>query len=242
MKYLLMALMFLIRTPFYVDLKPSEKDFSRCTAFFPLVGVILGALITVVYYIAVPLGKEIAALIALTVYVYLALGFHLDGLADCFDGLASGKRGEELINIMKDSRIGTFAAISVFLALMSYLKLFTYVDYKTLLVFPVIGRCTMTIVASIYKPARKEGLGYLFSRDAGIKEFIIASVITLITGIIVLNIKFILPAIFAVIFALIFTKNISSRMDGINGDILGASLVLSEVMFLLAGHIEGMIV
>ena len=142
---------------------------------------------------------------------------------------------------MKDSRIGTFAAISIFLASMFYLKLFTYADYRILLIFPVAGRYTMTVTAAICKPARKDGLGYLFSNEAGFKEFAISTIITFAIGLAILKTRFIFPIVCAVIFAMIFTRNISSRMGGINGDIMGASLVLSEIMFLLTSYAEAMI-
>lgn len=227
--------------PFYIETNPSEKDFSASTAYFPVVGIVLGAVAAAVFYIASPLGKDIASLLTFTVYVYLALGFHLDGLADCFDGLAAGKRGEEMMNIMKDSRIGTFAAISLFLASAFYLKLFTYANYDALLIFPVVGRYTMTVTAAAFKPARKEGLGYLFSNEAGLKEFILSSVFTIIAGAAVMETGFLLPAACAVAAALIFVRNISSRLGGVNGDIMGASLVLSEIIFLLTAYAEGVI-
>ncbi len=241
MRLILIAFMFLVRAPFYIDIKTSDEDFSACTAYFPVVGILIGAVVSAVFYIVSPLGKDIASLIMFTVYVYIALGFHLDGLADCFDGLASGARGDDMIGIMKDSRIGAFAAISIFLASMFYIKLFTLMDYMALLVFPVAGRYAMTVTAVVRRPAREEGLGYLFSNKAGIREFVISTLITCAAGLALMKAGFILPAACSVIVSLVFSKNISSRMSGINGDVLGASLVLSEITFLLTAYAETII-
>ncbi len=241
MRLILIALMFLVRTPFYIDMKPTEKDFSGCTAYFPVVGILLGILVSAVFYIVSLLGKDIASLIALTVYVYVALGFHLDGLADCVDGLASGTRGKDFVSIMKDSRVGTFSVISIFLASVFYIKLVSYVDYRVLFTFPIAGRYSMTIMAVLFRPARKEGLGYMFCNKAGIREFIISTIITIAAGLFAMGVRFIFPAICAVIFALIFIRSISSRMGGINGDALGASLVLSEITYLLVSYAQAVI-
>ncbi|TZE80899.1 adenosylcobinamide-GDP ribazoletransferase [Calorimonas adulescens] len=241
MKHLLMAIMFLIRTPVYIDLKPEDDDFSRCTAFFPLVGIIPGGVVAGIIYLTEPLGREIAALLALTMYVYLTLGFHLDGMADCFDGLASGKKEEALMNVMKDSRIGTFAAASVSIALLFYFTLLRSADYRFLFFFPIAGRWTMTVVSSLYKPAKNEGLGYLFSKSAGIRELAIATSISCIIGFFLLGMRFVVPSVASIAASLMFAKNMSSRLGGINGDVLGASLVISEIVFLLTGDIMGVL-
>lgn len=110
------AFVFLTRLP--VGGFPYERaDFHWAAAHFPLVGAVLGCLSACVYVLAQPLGATAAALLALGTTALLTGAFHEDGLADTFDALGGSHNQARLFEILKDSRIGTYGAVALFVVL-----------------------------------------------------------------------------------------------------------------------------
>ncbi len=113
-----MALMFFTRIP--VPSLPDfrEEDLTRAARWFPGVGLLIGAIQAAVLLAAATILPPLAAaLLALAAALMATGAFHEDGLADSFDGLGGGYTREKVLEIMKDSRIGTFGAAALLLAL-----------------------------------------------------------------------------------------------------------------------------
>ena len=140
-----LAVGFLTRIPIPVKIDYSQALMNRSSLYFPLVGLLLGGL-----YAALFTG--LAAFWSLPVCIGLVLAFHLwttgafheDGLADSMDALGGGYTVARRLEIMKDSRIGTYGAVALFVAL--GLKVVLLMDaepvWLALLVTPAIGRLT----------------------------------------------------------------------------------------------------
>ncbi|WP_426011513.1 adenosylcobinamide-GDP ribazoletransferase [Caulobacter sp. DWR2-3-1b2] len=117
-KLFLCAVQFLTRLP-----APSFADFqadwiTRSARYFPLVGILVGALSAGVLLAAGQLWSgALPALLALAAGVLITGGFHEDGLADTADGLGGGQTPERRLEIMKDSRVGTYGVLALGLAL-----------------------------------------------------------------------------------------------------------------------------
>ncbi len=119
------ALMFLTRIP-TPPVAHSDRLLALSAAYFPLVGLIIGGLGAITYSIALAMwNPEIAVVLTLGVMIYATGGFHEDGLADTSDGIGGGWSTEDKLQIMKDSRIGTYGSLALVLALL--------VKYTTLL-------------------------------------------------------------------------------------------------------------
>ena len=91
---------------------------SQSTRYFPLVGVLVGLANVLVWWIAsrrLPASVSIGLMMAVS--MLLTGAFHEDGFADACDGLGGGGSKERVLAIMKDSRIGAFGAIGLFLML-----------------------------------------------------------------------------------------------------------------------------
>ena len=113
-----MALMFFTRIP--VPSLPDfrEEDLTNAARWFPAVGLLVGAIQALVLVAAAAILPPLAAgLLALAAALMATGAFHEDGLADSFDGLGGGYTREKVLEIMKDSRIGTFGAAALLLAL-----------------------------------------------------------------------------------------------------------------------------
>ncbi len=109
------ALRFLTICPTPPTNTVQEKDWlARALKYFPLVGIGIGAASGAMLLIATPLwGPVIAALLAVGTGAALTGALHEDGLADTFDAFGGGWTRERRLEIMKDSRIGTFGALAL---------------------------------------------------------------------------------------------------------------------------------
>jgi len=98
----------------------AERDWHWAAAHLPLVGIVVGGLCAATFWLAgwLGLGQELAAALALLASVTLTGAFHEDGLADSADGLGGAHGGKSALEIMKDSRIGTYGAVALGLSLL----------------------------------------------------------------------------------------------------------------------------
>src|SRR5262245_24122365 len=121
-RLVLIATQFLTRCPMPRNLETDEKELGQAARFFPLVGALVGASGALLH---AALSKFLPpSTCELLTMVYLSLitnAFHEDGLADAFDGFGGGWTRERALEIMRDSRVGTFGALAlIFLALAKY--------------------------------------------------------------------------------------------------------------------------
>jgi adenosylcobinamide-GDP ribazoletransferase len=89
---------------------------TRAARYYPVAGWLVGLISGVIFWCAAQFGNHaVAATLAITVGVLVTGGFHEDGLADSADGLGGGRTAEHRLEIMKDSRIGTFGGLALLL-------------------------------------------------------------------------------------------------------------------------------
>lgn len=250
MRVLLTALRFLTRVP--VGKYPKdEKRLGKSMAYFPIVGLILGGILVLVNWgFSILLAPLVADALTIIVLIILTGALHIDGFIDTIDGLSGGKTKEEILNIMKDSRVGAFGIIGIVSLIMFKLVLLyempLAIKKEAILLMPVMGRWAMVVASSLSLYARKEGTGKAFVNYCGRKELIIASLVTLIivggfSKILGLELfLFILAATF------LLMRFISRRINGMTGDTLGAINEIMEVgtlfiLFLLFNLIKGIL-
>lgn len=117
-RLLLVGIQFLTRIPTPQLTAFEETWITRATRYFPLVGQIVGGVCALVLIAASQIWSAgIAAALALAVGIALTGAFHEDGLADTADGLGGGQTPARRLEIMKDSRIGTYGAVTLVLIL-----------------------------------------------------------------------------------------------------------------------------
>ena len=242
LKQLLLMLQFFSRLPLPWQLTVTEEDFHQGILFLPLVGLLLGAVNALAYWLGAMLGgRELAALAAIVSNLWLTGAFHLDGLADTCDGIYSSRKRERMLEIMKDSRVGTNGACAIVL---DFLLRWVGISLLTetmaplvLLLMPVAARsCNPLLMQSVY--ARREGLGNLFIGKVSWPRTL-ASV--LIGGGIVYGITghWLVLAGFAlvVLFQFLFRQYITGILGGMTGDTLGAGDECSELLLLVLSGI-----
>lgn len=113
------AVRFFTRLPVPASVGHTQAGLDRAARFFPLIGWIvggLGAAVTEITALALPIS--LAILLGMVATLWLTGAFHEDGLADSCDGLGGGWQRAQILAIMKDSRIGSYGAIGVGMALL----------------------------------------------------------------------------------------------------------------------------
>jgi adenosylcobinamide-GDP ribazoletransferase len=222
---------------------------GRSSACFPLVGLIQGFLLALVLAI---FGRifpyDIVAALQVLALVLSNGGFHLDGLSDTFDALASRKSKEKMIAIMKESTAGPIGVVSIVLIILLKYLLFKNVDsiqgstaYVALVLTPAVARWSMIPALFHTKSARSDGLGKIFIEQTGARELLIATciivgittVIFLLASQLTMLLEMIVIFISVYILSLLMSRFFAKKFGGLTGDNLGAITEMSEVIFLL---------
>jgi adenosylcobinamide-GDP ribazoletransferase len=206
-------------------------------AWFPVVGLGLGVALAIVQAVTGRLFPPLlAALLTVTVWKLLTGGLHLDGLADCLDGLVGRDPGHRLA-IMRDSRIGAFGAIGLILFLMLEItalgELPLPARWETLLAAPAIARAVPPLLARLFRPARPDGMGAAFRAGLGRAAVPAALAVALAVSVAALGWPGIVALAAAVLASLALARFLAARLGGVTGDVLGAAVEISELTVLL---------
>ncbi len=239
MRVFILTLQFLTRIPIEADLNASEEDFARGVVFFPVVGLIIGAFNLMVLAIASRiLGGIFPLICCLLAGTAITGGLHVDGLADTCDGVFSSRTRDKMLEIMRDSRIGTNGTIAIifdYLLKLSLLSMLTGRGLSTaVLLSPVAAKTLMVLLMKTSVYARSgPGLGRLYLE----KQTIAGTVLGVIAGLaIIIGLWDIWgAAAFGGCAAICFLYRafIYSKLQGMTGDTLGAANELLEITFIL---------
>jgi adenosylcobinamide-GDP ribazoletransferase len=233
-----LALTFLTICPWPRVLLAGPQELARSMFWFPWVGALLGLAYWGAFQgliILFPAAAVSALLLALTVLA--TRGLHLDGLADTLDGLAGGSTPEVRLAIMKDSRLGTFGAVGLILVLLLKFAFFLNIagegQVNALLLFPVLSRWGMVLLAYLSPYARPEGgLGQAMTAGVSRNTALGATLTALILTLIISG----FPGLYllaGVGMLVTFLRRYSCRkIGGITGDVLGAANEFGETLVL----------
>jgi adenosylcobinamide-GDP ribazoletransferase len=238
-KDFLQALSFLTILPVDQATFPEAKGFARSMTFFPLVGLLIGLLLTVAYFILSFLfAKSLSLWFTLGCLALLTRGLHLDGFADTIDGFAAAGPKEKILEVMRDSRIGAFGVVGLILLIgAKYLALYQIAGPSipgSLILMAVMGRNSMVWVCFRSPYARTgEGLAKPFAENLTSREMILSSGSAIAMGLVISGLQGVLVFIGIALFSLLFRLFFLRKLKGITGDILGAANELSELLCLL---------
>ncbi|MCG8482463.1 MAG: adenosylcobinamide-GDP ribazoletransferase [Clostridia bacterium] len=233
MKSLLIVLTFLTRLPIKYPYEFSKELYIKGIKYFPLVGLVIGGLLYSGALFEPYIDRPVLSLLLLLFYLWITGGLHLDGTADTCDGIFSGRERPRMLEIMSDSRIGTFGVISLIMVLGAYLVLFSYVNLTAILVFPVVGKSSAIVSAFNNPYAKKEGMGKDFVQGCQLGQLIIAIIFPLVITLILQDHHMLMSVLICFIIVRIITAHIRNRLNGITGDTVGFIMEISQVIFLL---------
>ncbi|MBA4393644.1 MAG: adenosylcobinamide-GDP ribazoletransferase [Desulfobacca sp.] len=223
--------------------RQKEIDFDSVAAagkYYPLVGLIFGGLAWSFFYGAVflfPLAVSVGLL--LVFWVVLSGALHLDGLADCLDGLYGGNTPEQRLVIMKDVHLGTMGIVGLILILgIKYLALREILSFPSpgmwIILIPSVSRWTPILLAFLFPYARQGGgLGQALVKGTGEKELFWATLLAW-GPVLALGGYYGLGLIGVVcLWSLLCGWYFHKKVGGITGDVFGAVIETCEVWGLL---------
>lgn len=218
----------------------SENLFASGIKSLPFVGLLIGMILWLVSFgHMLGLPDSVAALLLIIAYCLVTGGLHFDGVADTCDGIFSGTSREQTLEIMRDSRNGTFAVVGIVLLLLSYFVFFREVGSispEVLLCMPIVGKCGMIVGAFKANPARESGLGYGFIKYVNWPELVVALVTMTVFCILLAPISF-LSAAASLLFALAMREGFQKRLGGQTGDTLGFVCEITQVIYLIGTYL-----
>ena len=200
------------------EVKPGEM--KTASAFYPLIGWIIGALLALAAWLLQPLPDGLFGALSLALWLALTGMLHLDGLLDSADALLAMKSVEDRLRILGDVYHGSFALGVGFVHLLLKWQLLALADWRAVLLVPVIARFWVLPVLNLFPSARPEGLGATARQGM----LLPASVITLPAAIWAP-----FPFLLSGAFVLLTAKWASRRLGGgLSGDVYGGLIELGE--------------
>ncbi len=240
MKNLTSAIQFITRIPIG---RAGSFEPAGMIQYFPVVGLIIGALLAAFDYVAARIWSgHMVAILDGVFLVWITGAFHLDGLGDTADGLYGHRPREKALRIMKDSRIGAMALVTVISALAIKWGAIADLDRHRallLLIIPAYARGSMLFGFRFLAYGRPDGgTGHaFFEKPLGIGDFwglLIPLALSFLAGLsgVIVGIVFII----VVAATLSFYKR---RMGCITGDMLGAMTEITEAALFAAAAAGG---
>ena len=243
MKSLILAIQFLTRIPINTIIETEEDSFADSVLWFPAVGILIGAFNALVYWLASNVLEGILPIVcAVLANVCITGALHVDGLADTCDGIYSARKKVKMLEIMKDSRIGTNGTIAVVFDILIRVAILLSVSSGNViwLIFaaPIASRALIPLLMKLSIYAREEGgMGGLFLGKQSWNRTLIAFAAGMFM--VWLSLSFAGLAAFAVamLAILLYRSYIYSKIQGMTGDTIGAGNEIAEMVFLLAALI-----
>jgi adenosylcobinamide-GDP ribazoletransferase len=225
------AIGFLTRLP-VPRVEAAPGDFARAVRLYPLVGVLIGAIVGLAGWAGALVDPRVGAIAALAAWVWVTGALHLDGLADLVDGLgaAHGDRAR-LLPVMADPHVGSFGVVALVLLLAAkgvLLHLLLPDHWAAIVAVPAAARIGPLVWARWLPPLRPKGLGAAIAGATRLRDLAgWSAVLTLCC--LALPPLAVLPVILLGL-GLWFR----ARIGGVTGDVHGAGIELTETGLLLA--------
>jgi adenosylcobinamide-GDP ribazoletransferase len=236
MRSLRIAFGLMTTLPFPLPKDWSEGDSGRAAVCYPLVGLVVGALTWLAWKGAMFVFPPwVAGVVTLVVWVVLTGGLHLDGLADCCDGLFASVPAERRLEIMKDPHIGTFGVVGLILLL--FLKAAALASLTSISSFGILLAASLArwciLPAGLMPLARASGMGADFA--VGFRRSMIAwGAILPLVVIGSSGLKGVFSALAGIIAAVLMVWMAKLRIGGVTGDVFGMIVEIVETVVLLA--------
>jgi adenosylcobinamide-GDP ribazoletransferase len=212
-------------------------DLGRAAGWFPVVGLGLGVVLVGLDRVASAIFPSLLATgVVVTAWKLLAGGLHLDGFADCLDGL-SGRDRDDRLRIMRDSRIGALGAaglvLILLLAVTALAGLPADLRYRAVLVAPTIGRAAPGVLARLFPPVGAEGQGAAFVRAVRPVAVATGAAFAFAIAALAAGGAGVAAWIGGLGLALATGRFVTARLGGLTGDAFGAAVEIAEVAVLL---------
>lgn len=239
MRSLFAAIQFLTMLPFPSGFVCGEKELRRSVIFFPLVGVLIGAMLALFGLGIGMLFPPLPASVLIVIAMLAVSGcLHMDGLADTADGFLSARSRERVLEIMKDSRIGSMGVIAIVGVIALKVACLASAPecsiWRVAFLMPVAGRCMLVLGMALGPYARPQGgLASAFGRPHWTAT---ATALLVLAGggWLLLGWAGVTSGILALVTTALLALWSQRKIGGFTGDTLGAACEIAEVAPVLA--------
>jgi len=211
--------------------------------FYPLIGLIVGGIWSIVYYLINILNVSIilkSVIIMIVPFIVTGM-LHLDGFMDVCDAILSRRDKEEKLRILKDSTTGAFAVISlVILFFLQFGGIYSVLEKNIslyiLIIIPIVSRSVVAYFLLSRTTIKESTLGAYFKKGTNAQD----KIIMIVSLLIMLMISFVLLSAYGILLVSLITLGITWAVEkckkefgGISGDVAGFALVVGEVIGIL---------
>ena len=248
-KRLLIALGYFTRVPIPAWVGWSASELNRAARYFPLIGAGVGLVAAGALWAGSPvLPTTLAVALSMAVSVLLTGGFHEDGLADSADGFGGGYTPDRVLEIMQDSRIGSFGAIALILALLTKFAALAALAGNTALAACVLviahaasRGCALAVMAALpYVRVAGSAKAKPVAEGIGAREWLTGMLIGALPLLLATALGWVgvgsalLATVFALLSTLLAMHYFRRRIGGYTGDCLGAVQQITELAIYIA--------
>jgi adenosylcobinamide-GDP ribazoletransferase len=235
MKHLLTAFNLMTTIPLPANKDWQAGDSGRASVWYPFVGLVIGGLTWLIWMGTTRLfPAPVAGILTLVLWVTLTGGLHLDGLADCCDGLLASASIERRLEIMKDPRLGAFGGIGLILVLL--LKAATLSTLTPTTSFGIILAASLArwciLPAGLMPLARVSGLGADFAAGFHRWYIFVGAIIPLAMAL-ALGTRGVISLLAGLIATALVLSLAKTRIGGVTGDVFGLVVEVVETVSLL---------
>lgn len=239
MRAFLIALQFLTRVPVAFGRAPDAAETARSMVYFPLVGLMIGLLLSALAWLFAGLSPLLSGALLLSMWVLLTGGLHLDGLADSADAWAGGGGDRQrMLTIMKDPYSGPIGVTTVvlvivlkFAALVSLLELRAF---AALFAAPLLARASLPLLFLTTPYVRPAGLGTPFAGRIPRKSAATAIVLSYLAVALTLGLAGLWAGLIGLAAFFVLRTFMCRQLGGTTGDTAGATVELTETAVLLS--------
>jgi adenosylcobinamide-GDP ribazoletransferase len=237
MRELLAALTFLTRFPVSPLLREAPVPVVRALWAFPVVGALIGA-IGAAAFAACARVPALAAVLAFGATLLATGALHEDGLADTADGPGGGATRERALEIMRDSRIGTYGALALIVTLAARTASLAAIadparTAPALVVSGALGRAFILPLVLLLSPARPGGVAATL-RERNPVNVACGLIVPTVIICALLRGTAVPVCVAALVATCVLGIAARRRLGGYTGDVLGAGVVLAESAALAA--------
>ena len=238
MRDFITCLEFLTRLRFTNRTEWHDDDFSRSVPYFPLVGLVMGVFMGAVNYglcyLHTPDLMRAVMLVLAELVIIGALMY--DGFMDTSDGVFSARNRERMLEIMKDSHVGSNAVIALVSLVLLKVAAYTTLDSVKLsfilVALFVSTRTFMVIYIVNYKYARKTGIGHMFKAYAKPSYTYIAFALC-IALVYACGLSYLYTAVATFVLCQGIARYLSTQLGGLTGDTYGFLTECGVVIYLM---------
>lgn len=235
----LAAIQFLTVAPVHAQL--DMADIGRSVPYFPVVGALIGGVVAGLdqYVFGACFPPLVSATLSVIALAAMSGGLHLDGVADTADGFLSSRPKERILEIMRDSRIGTMGALALLAVLALKVSALASMPenlrWRALLLAPIAGRCMLVVAMTRAPYARTDGgLASVYLANRKPWHALSAAAILMVVGLGLMGWRGFAVALGCFVVTAVFNAYSRRTIGGITGDTLGAVCEMVETFVLLA--------